>query len=103
MNIILGNLLENAIEACQKVSDPWIDIAFKYNDGLLFIEISNPYSGAIIKRDSVFDTTKQDASVHGIGVYSVREAVKRNNGTISFDTENQIFKVDVLLDMSNFT
>ena len=37
MNIILGNLLENAIEACQKVSDPWIDIAFKYNDGLLFI------------------------------------------------------------------
>ncbi len=103
MNIILGNLLENAIEACQKVSDPWIDIAFKYNDGLLFIEISNPYSGAIIKRDSAFATTKQDASVHGIGVYSVREAVKRNNGTISFDTENQIFKVDVLLDLSNFT
>ena len=102
MNIILGNLIENAIEASQKVSDPWIDIGLKYNDGLLFIEISNSYSGSIIKKEPAFATTKYDASVHGIGIYSVREAVKRNNGTISFDTENHIFKVDVLLDLSNF-
>lgn len=51
----------------------------------------------------LYNTCYCIASVHGIGIYSAGEAVKRYNGTISSDTENHIFKVNYLIDLSNFT
>lgn len=102
MNIILGNLLENAIEANSNIENPWIDTAMKYADGILFIEISNPYLGKIQQQGSILKSTKRDKSYHGIGLYSVKEAVNRNNGTVDINYDDGVFKAKILIDMSNF-
>ena len=96
-NIILGNLLDNAMDACCKVNKPWLSIAIKYNDGTIFIEISNSYDGRIQPFESGFVSTKEDKDNHGLGLFSVNEAVTRNNGTMTFDYDEQVFKTRISL------
>lgn len=83
---ILGNLLDNAIEAAEKTEKPTLKLSMKYVKGSLIIEVTNSYAGSLVpdSGDGSFKTTKTDGAQHGIGLKSVRETLNKYDGTIQF-------------------
>lgn len=99
MSLILGNLLENAVEGAVKAEkSKYISLNVKVDKGNLLIIVENSYSGELIKVKEELRTTKEDAVNHGIGLTSVRRAVKKYHGTMVIDdTMPERFLVRVVL------
>lgn len=99
--VILGNCLDNSIEAVCKfddVSKREVNVDLVYRKKGLLIRISNPFSGDI-KKDTNGNmvTTKADKENHGMGLCSVKNAVSKYNGAMNISTDNSMFKVQILL------
>lgn len=97
LNIVLSNLLDNAIEACNKIQsdDKWIKISIRCVHSMVFIIIENSLAQTPVSNGKLFKTTKVDAKLHGWGLKSVNEAVKESGGAILFSYNNTSFKVSV--------
>lgn len=98
---LFGNLLDNAIEATQKVEmeEPVVFLHMDRQNSMLFISCENPYTGELMKQDGELKTTKKDTARHGIGLASVKHICKKYNGSVELETENQLFRVSVLLNV----
>ena len=95
---VLLNLLENAVDAVKDLlpeNKPYVKMLTKVKNRKLLIEISNPYSNEIQRREKVFYSTKHEG--FGIGTASVAEVVQRMGGYVVFNTEEGIFKVNIFL------
>lgn len=97
LTVILGNLLDNAIENAVKAKDPYISVNMKYAMNCLLIDISNSYDGTVNEVEGKLLTTKTDASSHGIGLSSVRSVVDKNHGELCIDYDSNRFNVKVML------
>lgn len=97
--IILGNLLDNAIEAVVKsdVIDKKINCNIKFNKGVLLIDIKNSFDGNILHKGNEFITTKSDKKMHGLGLKNVKASVEKYNGSIDIDHNNDTYEVDIML------
>lgn len=88
---IISNLLNNAIEACEKIQEDKRIIEFKiagYNSQI-FISVCNSYDmESIINQKQKFITTKEDKLNHGIGLENVRRTVKKYDGDMRISQEN---------------
>ncbi len=93
--IIFGNLLDNAIEACQKVeaSSRYINIRGRQMGEAIIYAIENSSPGAVSIEHRVPLTTKKDSQNHGIGLVSVERIVLKNQGSIAFSPEGNKFTV----------
>jgi sensor histidine kinase YesM len=99
-SIILGNTLDNAIEACKhpSVTQPYIKFQLHYHKGTLFIRIQNPYQHSIrTNHFGELTTTKRDKHFHGIGLKSVKKAVEESGGIWDITYEHQMFQVEICL------
>lgn len=96
-NIILGNLLENAIMASEKSEEKWLSIFIKYEKGILFLQIRNSYTDRIQKIESEYISTKKTKEDHGIGLKNVKKIVEKYNGSIDISDVHNIFDVKVML------
>ena len=87
ISLILGNLLENAVEAAEKAEDEkYIRFKMKYDKNNLLITVENSYKGKLIKgKDEELKTTKKDTANHGIGLMSVQRAVRKYQGGMFID------------------
>lgn len=96
---ILGNLLDNALEASAEpgMEERVIELAIRRQNEMLYISCSNPYKGERIPENGQLATTKADKSRHGIGLASVSRIARKYHGIVKVQTENQIFQVQVLL------
>jgi len=94
LNTILGNLLDNALEALEKSSEKKLDISIKYNKNILIIKIGNSFNGTVKKN---LKTTKANPAKHGLGLKSVQMVVKKHNGCIQYDCGQEYFVTKVLL------
>lgn len=94
--VLYGNLLDNAIEACQKVEKGkrYIHIENKYMDGKMLLVIENSKPPAVNEK---LQTTKQDSYQHGRGIASVRKVVGKYNGTVVFSDKGDCFEAAVML------
>lgn len=101
MCIIVGNLLDNAIEACRKLPKTvtrQITIQTGMEGNMLFISIRNPSPGSgTVSADGLPKTTKTNSRVHGIGLKNVRDIANKYNGRLSVSMKNSFFNADVLL------
>lgn len=100
MNIILGNLLENAIEAARQTEEKKLTVAIKEEKGVLKIHIENSYNGTLIQKGTRFLTTKKEKELHGLGLGSVENVVQKYHGEMEIEKENNMFSVRVLLYLS---
>lgn len=98
---LFGNLLDNAIEAAGKVTreEPVVFLHMDRQNSMLFISCENPYEGQLIEQNGELKTTKKDTTRHGIGLASVKHICKKYNGSVELETENQLFRVSVLLNV----
>lgn len=92
LGILLGNLLDNAIEAAQACKTPYISLVIKYHNSLLEMEITNSYTG---EQSSDFRTTKEDKLFHGIGLKSVENIVERYEGFMEKQVEEEVVTVKI--------
>ncbi len=101
INVILGNLLENAIEAAEKTEEKMLKVVIKSKQGILRIEIKNSFSGTCISQDSfekgMIVSTKRNLDGHGYGLKSVRKIVEKYNGIMEIYPEQKYFCVKVIL------
>ncbi len=96
--VILGNLLDNAIEACEKVEGKK-DIIVKIDDVAYgtIINIRNSYCGEIPDMEGEVPTAKADKEEHGIGNQNVRLAAKKYGAIILYNKEKEMFGVTLVL------
>ena len=85
--LILGNLLENAVEAAQKAEGKkYIRLHMKYDKNNLLLFVENNYKGVLIKtKDKRLKSTKTDAGNHGVGLSSVYRIAAKYHGVVTID------------------
>lgn len=89
---LLVNLLDNAIEACEKLENGRvIQCKIVLEDGELIISIRNPVKEPVQIRGKRIVTGKRDKSRHGIGLLNVDEVVRKNGGTSVLKCEDGWF------------
>lgn len=95
---IMGNILENAIEASMQTEHPYVDItlAVTKNEKYL-ITVRNSMKKGYVKKNKVLHTTKIKGS-HGIGMKNVTQTVEKNGGMICWEGREHEFVVDILLE-----
>ena len=93
--IILNNALENALEACEKVSgDKFISVHSYWRGNLFFIEVENNFYGEVAEN---FATTKADKNLHGLGLQNIRRCAQKYLGDVDIKVEGKIFRLTVML------
>lgn len=97
---MLGNLLENAIDACQNAPESNRNlrvISHMPTTSMLILLIENTFHNEIIEKDALFYSTKHDGI--GIGLSSVEQMVHYYHGNMEVNYENNLFQVQILLNL----
>ena len=98
--IILGNFLENALEACRRMKKPdkFITLRISMPSRLTLVIITeNSYEGTILRtKDGAFLSSKAK-NRKGIGIASVTHIIKKYNGIPRFEYQEPVFKASLLL------
>lgn len=98
---ILGNLLDNAKEACEKIqNNKFIKIDMKYDRGSLIISVINSFDGKPNVHDNRYLTTKSNIELHGIGIRSIKKTVEKYDGFLTISHTDKEFSVHILLPLS---
>lgn len=97
LSMVISNLLENAIQACQQGElqvKAYLNMTAIYT-GQLILEVENPYAGDILLDENGYPTTHLEG--HGWGGESIRAFIREHDGELLYHIENGIFNVRLLL------
>ena len=97
---ILGNLLENALHASQKLPPEQRRVqvmAQMLSPAMLGLVVENRYDGMLKKQQGILRSTKHEGT--GIGLVSAETVVHKYNGSLHLETEEHLFRVNVLLNL----
>lgn len=100
--ILIGNGVDNAIEACEKipdVEDRQLEIKIFPINNQLSILIENTFN-TDEKKNSIFSTTKANKFMHGYGIRNIENIVEKYNGNITFDIKDNKFALSILFNLS---
>lgn len=92
LSVIIGNTVDNAIEACQLLHDSSavIHIMLRKNNDMLFYGIDNPY---------VPSTPKKRGTNHGYGLKNVRKCVDKYHGHLALEQTDGMYRVSIYLNI----
>lgn len=97
---IVGNALDNAIEACERMpEDAHREIEFRIlqTDAFLAFKVENTYTGRLKEEKGRLLSAKDDAENHGIGLDSIRYSAEKYGGDIKIDTAGDRFTLKVVI------
>jgi len=99
---ILGNLLDNALDAVEKVENKRIELDVEYSRESLFIKIDNTFDGEVkyeTKKDicEKYIITRKKSSEHGHGLKNIRKSVDKYNGQVDIAHNGDVFSVTILI------
>jgi sensor histidine kinase regulating citrate/malate metabolism len=97
--VIIGNLLDNAMEACLKQPDEaerFIRVYIGIFKEQLYISVSNSVGGEIKKSGKTYLSTK-DSATHGFGLMRVDKIAQKYSGYINRQNEDAVFATEVML------
>lgn len=103
INVLLGNLLENAIEAARQTDKGLLYVDISLRKGVLKIQIDNSFQTVDMLQkdgDRIFLTTKRRNEQHGIGLKNVKKIVKSHQGNMDIEIAEDIFSVKIYMYMS---
>ena len=100
LTIILGNLLDNALEGLKKSRAKALFLCLAVDRGVFFFKIANSYDGIVLRAgsygDPVYRSRKQGKG-HGLGLPAVRRMVDKYHGTLHIDSTGRMFSVEAVL------
>ena len=100
--MIFSNLIDNAIEACEKTKgDKTIGIKSGAQQKIFMLSISNPCADAPVRKNGKILTTKKDSKNHGIGLKNVKTTAEKYSGTLLTNYSDGIFTADVRLTLKD--
>lgn len=97
--VLVGNTLDNAVEACLACGGNYIDMTILQQNDYLVYKLVNPASrpdGSFPGGDGL-STTKPDGYAHGFGIKSCKRIAEKYSGRLNISVKNGIFTVDILL------
>ena len=94
---LFSNLLDNAIEACEKIEDDrrWVAIQITRKSGMLYLTISNSIKDRPAEQEGKLITNKQNHQLHGYGIKSVQKIVRKYEGDFSYQIRESEFIVTI--------
>lgn len=97
--ILLSNLLNNAIEACEKCEkDRAIKLKCVCEEDELILSIKNTYNGKLNKMGGNLYTTKvKERESHGIGLKNVIQVIEKNGGYYAIEHTGNEFQISVVI------
>lgn len=107
LNVLLSNLLDNAIEAVErwsddpehdKLKDTIIGFRLRLNNDYLLIREENPCLGITKGKNNQLITSKSNRLMHGIGMQSMRRIVEKYNGTIDYTINGDEFSICIVME-----
>lgn len=90
VSIILGNLLDNAIEGCNEMKDPTIHITITMDIYSCVFEIKNTSKEVKIENGKII-TTKNDKKQHGFGMLNIKKSVEKYHGDDFYGYREGVF------------
>ncbi len=95
---ILGNILDNAIEAQEKVTgEKRIELLFLQKNSNRIIICKNSIGESVLKNNKRLNSTKSSPELHGLGHQIVETTVSKYRGLIDYFEENNNFGVQIIL------
>jgi len=98
--VVLGNILDNAIEATKKnnVSKKYINLYVRYETNVLIITCINPYAGRVkISQNGKILTSKDDYLYHGMGIESIYKIANKYHGSVIIDHSDAKFIIKITM------
>ena len=95
-SVLLGNLLENAIEAAARTEDGYVSLRLLGEKNMLALQIKNSYDGVLKRKGGQLVSTKGEKG-HGIGLRNVRELVERRQGSFQLDYDEKEFRAEAVI------
>lgn len=92
---IFSNAIDNAIEACRDLDHRYVSVNISQKDGNICASITNSMKPENLQENLV--TTKKDKVNHGLGLGSIKAAVKKYGGTAAIKCENNTFILNILM------
>ncbi len=99
LSIVLGNCIENCIEACKNLDTnhkKYIDIKADIRGLQLIIKIRNSFNGKVVTERDVIRTSK-DGQGHGIGLTNVRKVIEKYSGYFKVKYDGNEFEVHIIM------
>lgn len=96
---LLGNLLDNAIEACMRMDDnanKWVSVKIEKQKQLLFIKIENSVNEAPVMEKGRPVSVKADKMRHGYGLKNVERILNKYDGMITYSSRDKAFQIKLL-------
>lgn len=92
---LFGNLLDNAIEACEKVDieERYITFKSQYKGDFLSIVIKN----SMRYFDNTIKTNKKNKAFHGYGLINVKRVIQNYNGHLSIVAQDNEFMISIII------
>lgn len=101
MCIILGNLLDNAVEACQRITDEevkkYINVEILFRKAFLILSITNSFNGEYLMDGGRYESMKTGVTFCGIGLSNVSTVVKKYDGDMKVSHDEHAFTVSIML------
>lgn len=105
MGVILGNALDNAIEACRKCKEEdgkqrtFIRISSLLKGKMFFMEVENSFTGKLVRKKNVeFPVTdKGDRNAHGMGFLNMKNTAEKYHGGVDWSAKDKIFTLTVMM------
>lgn len=100
--VILSNLLNNAIEACEKCDGKrTIKMKFMTEDDILILSVKNTSPGTLTIKKGQIETSKRFRSdEHGIGIRNIKKAINKYGGTYSIKSMDNEFYFAIIFPLN---
>lgn len=95
---LLGNMLDNAIEGTQNVTNgKFIEVVMEADEFKLNIRVSNSIEKSVLETNKKLKTSKGEHELHGLGIKTIQSLAEKYNGNADFYEEGLIFYCHVIL------
>ncbi len=96
--LILSNLLNNAMEACEKCENGAIRLKFIKEEKAVLISVENTISAQPVVEDNTYITTKTEhREAHGMGIGNIKDAVERYGGQCVIRHDEKVFNFTIYI------
>ncbi|MEW9079997.1 GHKL domain-containing protein [Terrisporobacter glycolicus] len=98
VSAIFANMIDNAIEACKKVeNDRYINLRGTIVKSYYVIKCENSKSNEIKMKNNRIISSKKDSFLHGIGLSSIKESLKKYDGDMETIDEKNKFTLKIYI------